>query len=99
MTRQNTTTKVCLDTPSGRLHKPLAQPMGLADESVLPVVMAVRHKKWLPMRVQLSCSRVVLEESTKPRRGLKQLLCSDREVIPASFDGDDFDTVGEEKPK
>ena len=57
--------------------------------------------KWLPMRVQLSGSRAVLDEniSYKPRRGLKQLLCSDREVIPAPSVGDDFRTVGEEKPK
>ena len=59
----------------------------------------IELKKWLPMRVQLSCSRAVLEENTKPRRGLKQLLCSDREVISVSSVGDDFSTVGEEKPK
>jgi hypothetical protein len=51
------------------------------------------------MRVQFSGSRAVLDENTKSRRGLKQLLCSDREVIPASSVGDDFSTVGEEKPK
>ena len=55
--------------------------------------------KWLPLGVQLSASRAVLEENTEPRRGLKRLLCSDREVIPASSVGDDFSTVGEEKPK
>ena len=57
--------------------------------------------KWFPMRVQLSGSRVVLDENTrsKPRRGLKQLLCSDHEVIPATSFGDDFGTVGEERPQ
>jgi hypothetical protein len=59
----------------------------------------VEISKWLPLRVQLSRSRAVLEENTKPRRGLKQLLCSDREVIPVSPDEDDFRTAGEEKPK
>jgi hypothetical protein len=49
------------------------------------------------MRVQLSRSRAVLEEDTEPRRGLKQWLCSDPEVIPDSSVGDDFSTVGEEK--
>lgn len=62
---------------------------------------AFQLTKWLPMRVQLSRSRAVLEENTPSdsRRGLKQLLCPDHEVIPASCGGDDFNTVGEEKPK
>jgi hypothetical protein len=59
----------------------------------------IELKKWFPMRVQLFCSRAVLEETAKPRRGLKQLLCSDRKVILDSSIGDGFSAVGKEKPK